>query len=96
MNYDGNWWAVHFDNANRVVENNIIKDNVLLVSSSATGRYLFGSSAFSNGKNVVIDVVKDNNGSVYQLVNDLVLTGPNSTRWRVTVDANGNVKGTKV
>ncbi|WP_416295502.1 right-handed parallel beta-helix repeat-containing protein [Paenibacillus illinoisensis] len=96
LNYDGNWWAVHFDNANRVVENNIIKDNVLLVSSSATGRYLFGSSAFSNGKNVVIDVVKDNNGSVYQLVNDLVLTGPNSTRWRVTVDANGNIKGTKV
>jgi hypothetical protein len=96
MNYDGNWWAVHFDNVNRVVENNIIKDNVLLVSSSATGRYLFGSSAFSNGRNVVIDVVKDNNGSVYQLVNDLVLTGPNSTRWRVTVDANGNIKGTKV
>ncbi|WP_433707009.1 hypothetical protein [Paenibacillus illinoisensis] len=68
----------------------------MLVSSSATGRYLFGSSAFSNGKNIVIDVVKDNNGSLYQLVNDLVVTGPNSNRWRVTVDANGNIKGTKV
>ncbi|WP_405117697.1 right-handed parallel beta-helix repeat-containing protein [Paenibacillus sp. FSL H8-0317] len=96
MKYDGSWWAVHLDNANHIVENNIIRDNVLIVSANATGRYLFGSNPFPDGKNVVIDMVKDNNGIVYQVVNDLVLVGPNSTRWKVIVDSNGNVKATKL
>ncbi|UPK41680.1 hypothetical protein [Paenibacillus pabuli] len=67
---------------------------MLMVAASATGRYLFGASPFTNGKNIVVDLVEDNNGTLYQLVNEMVMFGPNSTRWRITIDANGDLKKT--
>ncbi|MCZ1267707.1 right-handed parallel beta-helix repeat-containing protein [Paenibacillus tundrae] len=96
LKYEGTWWAVHLDIVNNTVEGNIIRDNMLMVAASATGRYLFGASPFTNGKNVVVDLVKDNNGTLYQLVNEIVMLGPNSTRWRITIDAKGDLKTTKL
>jgi hypothetical protein len=96
LNYEGTWWAVHLDMVNNTVEGNIIRDNILMVATSATGRYLFGASPFSNGKNVVVDMVKDNNGTLYQLINEIVMLGPNSTRWRITIDAKGDLKTAKL
>ncbi|MFC9709639.1 NosD domain-containing protein [Paenibacillus sp. NPDC056933] len=96
LRYDGTWWAVHLDSVGYTVENNIIRDNILTVAANVTGRYLFGSSPWSDGKNIVVDLVKDNNGTVYQLVNEIVMMGANSTRWRITIDAKGDLKTTKL
>jgi hypothetical protein len=96
LKYEGTWWAVHLDIVNNTVEGNIIRDNMLMVTPSAVGRYLFGASPWTNGKNVVVDLVKDNNGTLYQLVNEIVMMGPNSTRWRITIDAKGDLKTTKL
>ncbi|MGC5772932.1 NosD domain-containing protein [Paenibacillus pabuli] len=96
LKYEGTWWAVHLDMVNNTVEGNIIRDNMLVITENATGRYLFGASPSTNGKNVVVDLVKDNNGTVYQLVNEMVMMGANSTRWRITIAANGDLKTTKL
>jgi hypothetical protein len=69
---------------------------MLMVTASAAGRFLFGASPVTNGKNVVVDLVKDTNGAFYQLVNEIVMTDANSTRWRITVDAKGDLKTTKL
>ncbi len=50
MNYDEVVVRVHFDNVNHVVENNIIKDNILLVSATATGRYSIRVQSFFEWK----------------------------------------------
>lgn len=96
LKYEGTWWAVHLDTVNNTVEGNLIRDNMLMVTASAAGRYLFGASPLTNGKNVVVDLVKDTNGTFYQLVNEIVMLGANSTRWRITVDAKGDLKTTKL
>lgn len=96
MQYEGKWWAVHLETNNYKVEHNLIRDNILTVGSIADGRYLFGVSSINDGKNVVIDTLQDNNGNLYQLADSLVLTGPNSTRWKIVVDAQGQLKTTKL
>ncbi|MDT9718091.1 right-handed parallel beta-helix repeat-containing protein [Paenibacillus sp. ClWae2A] len=96
LKYEGTWWAVHLDIVNNTVEGNIIRDNLLMVTASATGRYLFGASPTTNGKNILVDILKDNNGTLYQSVNEIVMLGLNSERWRITIDAKGNLKTTKL
>ncbi|MGV2883310.1 right-handed parallel beta-helix repeat-containing protein [Paenibacillus taichungensis] len=95
FSYTGSWYALHFD-TDYAVEGNLIRDNILKLGPNAQGKYVYGSSTTSNGKNIVVDLYKDNNGLYYQLTNEVVLKGASSTRWKLILDATGNITTTQL